>query len=306
MLSRCVHYGKPRSRSKGIRPNQRHFALQCPMKVTISFDRKTNKLFVYDCCLEHNHRIGEDIIMHYPKCRRLTNSESKDVEGILRLGGNKKLVKQEILKKFGKVTTLKDIQNLRDRAKRNEQKGRRDAQIVLDKLSEALSRDKQSSGGVVVDDDDNLCVLYYQSGLMSQFFKKFPEIVLVDGTYNVNKAGMPLYSFMVEDGFGHGRVAFYAAVSEETADLLQNVVHSFKEVNPTSDQIQVIVIDKDFTEHKILSTAFPQARYYFPNSMLSNTCTRKYLTVKFQNLIAKSFELKYGTWFIHRMKRNIA
>ena len=41
----------------------------------------------------------------------------------------------------------------------------------------------------------------------------------MDGTYNVNKAGMPLYSFMVEDGFGHGRVVFYGVVSEETAEL---------------------------------------------------------------------------------------
>ena len=73
----------------------------------------------------------------------------------------------------------------------------------------------------------------------------------MDGTYNVNKAGMPLYSFMVEDGFGHGRVVFYAAVSEETAEL-ETVIQAFKEANPASNQIQVIVIDKDFTEHRVL------------------------------------------------------
>ena len=147
--------------------------------------------------------------------------------------------------------------------KQNEQHGRRDAQIVLDKLSEALSHDLQASGGVVVDNEDNLSVLYYRSGLMSELFSKFPEIVLVDGTYNVNKAGMPLYSFMVEDGFGHGRVVFYAAVSEETAEQLETVTQAFKEANPASNQIQVIVIDKDFTEHRVLSEAFPQAKILF-------------------------------------------
>ena len=129
--------------------------------------------------------------------------------------------------------------------KRNEQHGRRDAQIVLDKLSEALSHDPQASGGVVVDNEGNLSVLYYRSGLISELFSKFPEIVLVDGTYNVNKAGMTLYSFMVEDGFGHGRVVFYAA-------QLETVIQAFKEANPASNQIQVIVIDKDFTEHRVL------------------------------------------------------
>ena len=128
----------------------------------------------------------------------------------------------------------------------------------MDKLSEALSHDPQASGGVVVD-EDNLSVLYYRSGLMSEIF---PEIVLVDGTYNVNKAGMRFYSFMVEDGFGHGRVVFYAAVSEETAKL-ETVIQAFKEANPASNQIQVIVIDKDFTEHRVLSEAFPQAKILF-------------------------------------------
>ena len=35
----------------------------------------------------------------------------------------------------------------------------------------------------------------------------------------------------------------YAAISEET------VVKAFMEANPASDLVQVIVIDKDFTEH---------------------------------------------------------
>ena len=201
--------------------------------------------------------------MHYPPQCRLTGTESKEIEGFLKLGANKKLVKQEIQKKFGKVTTLKDIQNIRARAKMNQQNGRKDAQIVLDNLAEALSNDSQARGGIVVDDENNLVVLYYQSGFMAELLKKFPEIVLVDGTYNVNKAGMPLYSFMVEDGFGHGRVSFYAAVSEERAEFLEVIIRASKDVNPTSDQIQVIVIDKDFTEHKVLKGCFPQAKILF-------------------------------------------
>ena len=31
---RCVHYGDSRSRSKGLRPNQRHFSLGCQAKIT--------------------------------------------------------------------------------------------------------------------------------------------------------------------------------------------------------------------------------------------------------------------------------
>ena len=41
---------------------------------------------------------------------------------------------------------------------------------------------------------------------MRQIFQKFPEVLLVDGTYNVNSVGMKLYSLMAEDGFGIGKV----------------------------------------------------------------------------------------------------
>ena len=91
---------------------------------------------------------------------------------------------------------------------KNEQFGPNNAQLFLDKLSKTLHKDPQAIGGVVVDDEYNLSILYYQSGLMSQHFTKFSEIILVDGTYNIYKAGMSLYSFMVEGGFGRERVVF--------------------------------------------------------------------------------------------------
>ena len=58
------------------------------------------------------------------------------------------------------------------------------AQIVLDKLSEALIHDPQASGGVVVDNEDNLSVLYYRSGFSLNILKcghlsKFPLNLLL-------------------------------------------------------------------------------------------------------------------------------
>ena len=79
---------------------------------------------------------------------------------------------------------------------------------------------------------------------MSELFVKFPEILLVDGTYNVNQLGLPLYCFMVEDGFGNGRNVFYAATAEEDSAHLQLIIQSFKVSNPAWSNVHVIVIDK--------------------------------------------------------------
>jgi len=36
----CVHFGQPRKRSTGVTFKQRHLALGCSAKLTVSFDRK--------------------------------------------------------------------------------------------------------------------------------------------------------------------------------------------------------------------------------------------------------------------------
>ena len=58
---------------------------------------------------------------------------------------------------------------------------------------------------------------------MKQLFHKFPEILLVDATYNINGVGMPLYCLMVEDGFGHGRVVHYATTTEEDTEHVKEI-----------------------------------------------------------------------------------
>ena len=115
----CIHYGSACNWSRGIRPNQRQSSLDCPAKVTVSFDRKVNELVVQECVLDHNHYwTGLEIMIHYPSQRRLTNSESKGDWRSVETRCKQEINKATDSKKFGKVTTLKDIQNLRDQAKK--------------------------------------------------------------------------------------------------------------------------------------------------------------------------------------------
>ena len=55
--------------------------------------------------------------------------------------------------------------------------------------------------------------------------------MLIDATYNVNGIGMPLYCFMIENGFGCGRVVYYATTTEEDTSHLHQIVQSFKSEN---------------------------------------------------------------------------
>ena len=195
--------------------------------------------------------------------RKLNSSEEQDVLEILNLRPNNKNLKEMIEKKFGKLVTLKDIQNLKTKVRECTRKGMEDAQAVVDHLQEALRQDKSARGGLVVDEDHTLELLYYQTGHMRKLFKSFPEILLIDGTYNVNGQGMPLYCLMAEDGYGHGRVVYYAATAGEDALHLQKIMQSFQEENSSWSSVRIIIIDKDFTEWRILKQEFPDATVLF-------------------------------------------
>ena len=126
-----------------------------------------------------------------------------------------------------------------------------------------MRQDKSARGGIVVDEDHTLELLHFQTGHMRKLFESFPEILLIDGTYNVNGQGMLLYCLTVEDGYGHGRVVYYAATAEEDALHLQKIMQPFKEENSNWSSVRVIILDKDFTEWKILKQEFPDAKVLF-------------------------------------------
>lgn len=196
------------------------------------------------CNLDHCHSIGPEVISHYPFKRRLAGNELKEVEHLVSLAPKLKLVRQYILKQFGKQVILKDIQNVRTKVKMQAKGGCDEAQATIDKLEEEMQRDQGSKGGVIVNESGELCIIYFAPSHLINLYKKFPEVLMIDGTYNVNKSRMPLYSFMIEDGYGHGRTVFYAATTDESAQHLRAIVQAFKNCNPCYGNTKVNVIEK--------------------------------------------------------------
>ena len=76
---RCVHYGEPQHHGKRIRCHQRSFVMKCSVKTTVTFDRVEQKLKIRDWNLEHYHRVGKDVMKHYPSVRRLSEQQEKEM-----------------------------------------------------------------------------------------------------------------------------------------------------------------------------------------------------------------------------------
>ena len=82
---------------------------------------------------------------------------------------------------------------------------------------------------------------------MKANFNLFPEVLIIDGTYSVNKLRMPLYTFLVEDGDGVGRVAAYCFVCNECKATIDAVLKQFATIYDVS-LVSCVTVDKSLNE----------------------------------------------------------
>ena len=92
--------------------------------------------------------------MHLPRQRQLNVDEKNEMTHMLSVKANKKLIQQHMMRFTGKVITLKDIQNVNQALKNQEDNN------LTTLLSEMLKQ-KDSVTEVVINNDNQLQALYY-------------------------------------------------------------------------------------------------------------------------------------------------
>jgi hypothetical protein len=77
------------------------------------------RLVINKLCEDHNHEIHETLFKFLPRQRQLSSDERKDVENMLKVQENKKMVQHYIMEKTGEKVGLKDLHNIQtDRKKK--------------------------------------------------------------------------------------------------------------------------------------------------------------------------------------------
>ena len=100
-------------------------------------------------------------------------------------------------------------------------------QKVFSLLNQFVQVDANNVACVVLDDEEKgIELMFLQSNSQRECFKKFPELILLDG---INHAGMALYDVLVEDGCGNSRIVAYCFVTQETYfRYLRNIIQGGK------------------------------------------------------------------------------
>lgn len=94
---------------------------------------------------------------------------------------------------------------------------------------------------------------------MSQFYDKYPEVILFDATYKINNLNFPLFIQLCVDGNGETEVVSLYICRSESLECVGAMLEVFKELNPNWHKTSVFIGDKDFADRSVYTDYFPDA-----------------------------------------------
>ncbi len=72
--------------------------------------------------------------------------------------------------------------------------------------------------------------IYIQLREQRELYVKYGEVIQIDGTYRIARAGVCLYSILIEDNFGVGHAVAYIFLREETEASITEALQTFAKV----------------------------------------------------------------------------
>jgi len=88
----------------------------CTATFTVTYTQKTGSLQVMDKFqATHNHKLDPELYAHYPKHRKLTETQKETITDYLECNPTNAGLLQTVQKRFGKAWTLSDLKNFKQK-----------------------------------------------------------------------------------------------------------------------------------------------------------------------------------------------
>ena len=176
--------------------------------------------------------------------------------------------------------------NIRTTLVREKEGGLTKGQLLAAALNE-LADKKQATTYIQLDDGSvNAELVYLQTAQMKDHFRKYPEILFMDTTYNVNIEGHPLFAALAEDGGGRGKPVAYCYIRSEIKENFHKVLEKDCEHNNVTG-VRIVMVDKDLNEMNAIKEHIPNATI-----LLCKFHVMKYFKKKVSDLDIKHDEKK--------------
>jgi hypothetical protein len=96
-----------------------------------------------------------------------------------------------------------------------------------------ILRDREKIGGNIIKvghDGDTVNLIYIQLARQREIFKKFGQMLQLDGTYKINRHNFPLYTLVVRNNFGIGEPVACCFMKNETTESVTEFLRIFSSV----------------------------------------------------------------------------
>lgn len=93
---------------------------------------------------------------------------------------------------------------------------------------------------------------------MKELYRKFGQILFIDGTYKLNRNNYPVYVIAVQDNHGNSQIIAIAITAYERIVSIRSIFDRFVSTNDISIT-KTIMIDKDLKEFAVLRVSFELA-----------------------------------------------
>ncbi|KUF97722.1 hypothetical protein AM588_10007919 [Phytophthora nicotianae] len=121
--------------------------------------------------------------------------------------------------------------------------------------------DPENLSSVADTDCGETGVISIASAHMRRVFARFSEVLLVDCSHKTNRYNYQLLTFVGMNEFGEGAVVHQSLIEANGDWHMERAIDHFKRFHPTRiNLLQVIVVDKDLNEIRVLEANFPAAR----------------------------------------------
>eukprot|EP00644_Phytophthora_capsici_P007492 jgi/Phyca11/111841/e_gw1.21.270.1 len=205
----CTHGWLRKSRGTGQRKCHFDKSTGCKANVkaavtwndAIGYKKFMVRVTAFD--VVHNHKVSKALYDNHSSNRRIENPTILAFVDELQAAGSKpKMIMQYLRKKTGKNVTLRDVHNMVAKMK-EKRRGGASTEERLEMVLRGLCEGRGNRASVYVDDSKTAQTITLQTRQMHRWFKAFPEVLLIDATHNTNDSRYKLFSFMVNDVFGH-------------------------------------------------------------------------------------------------------
>jgi len=123
--------------------------------------------------------------------------------------------------------------------------------------------------------------IYIQTSEMRKNVERFPEIIGMDTTYQLNKNNMHLSVMQCVDNKKRGRVVAYCFMKRETKDTLKAALIHFKNFNEdAAAKVETVLVDKDYKEITGVNEILPNARVHLCQVHVMRTFKKELKGVK--------------------------